>query len=140
MKKMTAREKRMKQLLYTLVDGTPVTYEDMGWSQGMMYQAVQDLRDLFKRDGDSTVVCEPVGGRQPWQYKLIHGSVVTDEDTSKWLPHNIASTKRRLDTLDAVVTVAERVTDGRTTAGRNTRIIGQRIKSARQQIDSLTAA
>lgn len=139
MKKMTAREKRMKLLLYTLVDG-PVTYEDMGWSQSMMYQAAQDLRDLFSREGDSTVLCEPRGGRLPWEYKLMHGSVVTDADESVWLPMNLNSTKRHLDTIEAVVRVAERVTDGRTQAGRNARLISQRVKAAQQQIEQLTAA
>lgn len=109
--------------------------EATGWSRGQIIKTVQRLRDILAANDDEIqVVCEPQGQWEPYVYRLKGGKEILDAEKSRWAIGRTLDLDRRGRTLEAVLSVAVRATDGRTLPGKKARIWHLHIKRAREEV------
>lgn len=93
---------------------------------------IRELRLMFGED-DINLVCDPQGQRQRWQYRLVAGY----EGQERWHSNRIEDSRRRLETMHAVMTSAVNGTDGRTLAGKKARIMEMALRHLEENLREL---
>jgi hypothetical protein len=140
------RRVELLDLLTDHEDGltAPEIMDMQGWDGNIFHHTLQSLRDWLAEDGDNiyTLPCAPSDWQEPWVYQLVRGDEYgkvdpeTMQETVKskvlkfWINNQFSHVVRRLKTIQKILEVIVRMTDGRTLQGKMARKLLRHVARA----------
>ena len=103
-----------------------------GANKNAVKKAIQRLRIMFGDDAHN-VVCDPNGHNEEWLYRVVNGY----ERSRDWSANRVEDARTRLKTMRAVMESVTHATDGRSVAGKRSRIIERGLRHVLEDVEAI---